>query len=167
MQNTIFQKKINSPIGNLYLNASERGLTGLYKNEQGVPFLEDSNYMAKKQLVFLTQAEKELAEYFAGVRTRFDIPLDVKGTPFQQLVWQTLGTIAYGQTISYKQLAIMVGNPNASRAVGAANGKNPLWIIIPCHRVTRSHGDLGGYAGGLATKAYLIKLEKTFSGLSL
>lgn len=160
------QLKVNFPIGNLYLTASENGLTGIYKEQQASPFTEEIGSFSEKQTNFLQQARTELEQYFAGTRKHFDVKLDINGTPFQRLVWQTLLTIPYGKTISYKQLAVLVGNPQASRAVGAANGKNPLWIIIPCHRVTRSQGDLGGYAGGVATKTFLLNLEKTFSSLN-
>ncbi|NKB46975.1 MAG: methylated-DNA--[protein]-cysteine S-methyltransferase [Legionellales bacterium] len=107
----------------------------------------------------LQQAVAQLTEYFNGERTTFTLPLAPTGTPFQQTVWQTLQTIPYGITWSYQQLAQAIGNSNASRAVGSANGKNPISIIIPCHRVIRASGNLGGYAGGLDKKTRLLTLE--------
>ncbi|MCD8193056.1 MAG: methylated-DNA--[protein]-cysteine S-methyltransferase [Tannerellaceae bacterium] len=109
----------------------------------------------------------QLQQYFRGERTAFDLPLQPEGTPFQQQVWQELLKIPYGQTISYKELACRVGNPKASRAVGSANGKNEIFIIIPCHRVLQSDGKLGGYAYGLEMKLFLLQLEKSNSGFSL
>ncbi len=103
---------------------------------------------------------KELEEYFDGNRQDFDIKLAPQGTEFQKLVWNNLRKIPYGQTISYKQLAEMAGNPKASRAVGMANNKNPIAIIVPCHRVIGSNGNLTGYAGGLDLKKELLELEK-------
>lgn len=161
MQLSIYlQLKINSPIGNIYLIASDKGLSGVYNSIQAVPMLDSSNYLLNKQRVILEHASRELAEYFENKRKTFTVQLDIQGTPFQQKVWQSLLEIPYGKTISYKQLAAMVGNPKASRAVGSANGKNPLWIIIPCHRVIAANGTLGGYAGGLATKKHLLDLEQ-------
>jgi len=106
------------------------------------------------------KAAKQLEEYFTGKRTRFDIPLDPQGTEFRCLVWKTLGEIPYGETRSYKQIAQAIKNPNACRAVGMANNKNPIWIMIPCHRVIGSDGTLTGYGGGLEMKQKLLELEK-------
>jgi len=102
----------------------------------------------------------QLDEYFAGKRRIFELPLSPEGTPFQQTVWKRLQEIPYGQTISYAQLAKAVGNPKACRAVGSANGKNPIPIIIPCHRVIASDGSLGGFSSGLENKIQLLALEK-------
>ena len=102
---------------------------------------------------------KQLDEYFNGKRFNFEIPLDPKGTVFQQAVWNALGTIPYGQTRSYKQIALMLDKPNACRAVGLANNRNPIWIIIPCHRVIGTNGALVGYGGGLEIKRKLLHLE--------
>jgi len=108
----------------------------------------------------LEQAEAQLREYFAGERRQFTLPLRPEGTPFQQAVWQALGRIPYGATCSYADLARAVGRPNACRAVGNANGHNPLPILIPCHRVIAADGSLGGYTGGLDKKALLLQLER-------
>lgn len=108
---------------------------------------------------FLARVARQLTEYFDGSRTTFDVPLAPEGTPFQQRVWTELARIPYGTTISYGELARRVGNPNASRAVGAANGKNPIPVIVPCHRVIGSSGRLTGFGGGLDAKRTLLELE--------
>lgn len=115
--------------------------------------------------ILLRQAEKELQEYFAGQRFQFDVPLGLNvfdwnmGTPFEKRAWQTLTRIGYGRTISYKEQALWMGNPKAIRAVGRANGKNPLSIFVPCHRVIGASGALTGYGGGLEMKSFLLNLE--------
>ncbi|MCF7859492.1 MAG: methylated-DNA--[protein]-cysteine S-methyltransferase [Candidatus Cloacimonetes bacterium] len=115
---------------------------------------------ADSDLPILTETEKQLSQYFQGKRQKFEIPLAPAGTMFQRNVWCELEKIEYGATISYQMLAERTGNNKRSRAVGNANGKNPIPIIIPCHRVIRKNGDLGGYAGGLKIKKTLLKLEK-------
>jgi len=112
----------------------------------------------------LEAARTQLEEYFAGERRDFDLPLAPKGTGFQQLVWRTLTTIGYAETWSYGQLARAIGRPAASRAVGAANGKNPLAIIVPCHRVIGANGTLTGYGGGLPAKKWLLQHEHKHGG---
>jgi len=107
----------------------------------------------------LARAETQLEEYFAGIRTEFDLPLEFEGTEFQRDVWLTLAEIPYGKTISYAELASMVGRPSAFRAVGQANGANPIPIVLPCHRVIASGGGIGGYGGGLDMKRQLLALE--------
>lgn len=107
----------------------------------------------------LVRTEKELNEYFTGMRSGFTVPLDMRGTPFQRQVWEALLGIPFGETRTYGQLAIQLGNPKATRAVGAANGRNPIAILVPCHRVIGHSGKLTGFAGGLDAKAYLLKLE--------
>ena len=107
----------------------------------------------------LEEAAGPLQQYFAGARRSFDLALDLRGTPFQQRVWRALPGIPYGQRRSYRQIALEIGHPRAVRAVGTANGANPLPIIVPCHRVVRSDGSLGGYGGGLAMKQALLRLE--------
>jgi len=108
----------------------------------------------------ISRTARQLDEYFAGKRQTFDVPIQPTGTPFQKLVWNALLTIPYGETRSYKEIAMMIGKPNACRAVGMANNKNPIAIIIPCHRVIGSDGSLVGYGGGLEIKKYLLGLEK-------
>ncbi len=107
----------------------------------------------------MQQAADELRRYFAGERVQFSCPLDLHGTPFQLMVWRELQQIPYGETRSYGEIAQAIGRPTASRAVGAANGANPVAIIVPCHRVIGSKGSLTGYGGGLPTKAWLLSLE--------
>jgi len=109
----------------------------------------------------LNQTKLQLEEYFSGRRTQFDLPLAAKGTDFQQSVWQALCKIPYGETWSYQQLADEIGNPKAVRAVGLANGKNPISVIVPCHRVIGKNGKLTGYAGGVETKEKLLQLERS------
>jgi methylated-DNA-[protein]-cysteine S-methyltransferase len=111
----------------------------------------------------VVEAIRQLREYFAGKRTGFDLPLAPKGTEFQRAVWRQLQEIPYGATISYGELARRVGNPKASRAVGSANGANPLPIVIPCHRVIAGDGSMGGFGGGLPTKEILLALEQRTS----
>jgi methylated-DNA-[protein]-cysteine S-methyltransferase len=108
----------------------------------------------------LLQLEKELGEYFIGNRTSFNLPINPKGTPFQKSVWETLCTIPYAETISYATEAKLFGNPKAIRAVASANGRNPIAILIPCHRVIATGGGLGGYSGGIEKKEFLLQLEK-------
>lgn len=119
-----------------------------------------NNESLKKQNIILKNTVTQLDEYFQGKRKSFELPIKLNGTEFQQKVWQNLQKIPYGKTISYKQLADMCGNPKASRAVGMANNKNPIAIIVPCHRVIGTNGKLTGYAGGLDLKSELLKLEK-------
>jgi methylated-DNA-[protein]-cysteine S-methyltransferase len=111
----------------------------------------------------VAEAIRQLRDYFAGKRTGFDLPLAPKGTEFQRAVWRQLQEIPYGETISYGELARRVGNPKASRAVGSANGANPLPIVIPCHRVIAGDGSIGGFGGGLPTKEILLALEQRTS----
>lgn len=151
------QKKINSRIGNLYLVASEIGLKGVFWVNQSI-LMDDGSNMKTSQILIHT--EKQLSEYFDGKRKEFDLLLDIEGTEFQKKVWTQLRQIPYGKTNSYKEVAAKVKNERASRAVGTANGKNPLSIIVPCHRVISSDGSLGGYAGGLNIKTKLLQLEK-------
>ncbi|WP_053147726.1 methylated-DNA--[protein]-cysteine S-methyltransferase [Pseudomonas sp. P97.38] len=152
-------KTIPSPVGQLTLVARERKLAAiLWENERlnrvrlG-PLEEDSQHPTLKE------TERQLAEYFAGQRSRFELELDFAGTDFQIRVWQALLTIPFGQTRSYRDIAIQIGQPTAVRAVGAANGRNPISIIAPCHRVIGSSGSLTGFAGGLAAKQFLLSLE--------
>jgi len=121
-----------------------------------------SEFSGRNDHPILALAESQLREYFAGKRTVFDIPLAPEGTEFQKLCWQQLARIPYGQTISYGEQARRLGRPNSARAVGAANGKNPIGIIIPCHRVIGASGNLTGFAGGIETKRKLLVLEADF-----
>jgi len=113
----------------------------------------------EKETPLIQEAAKQLEDYFAGERKDFDLPLAPKGTPFQLKVWQALTTIPYGETRSYKQIAEQIGNSRACRAVGLANNRNPIAIVVPCHRVIGANGKLVGYGGGLEVKKYLLELE--------
>ncbi|MGD9717121.1 MAG: methylated-DNA--[protein]-cysteine S-methyltransferase [Sulfuricurvum sp.] len=123
-------------------------------------FADEGTDIPNSDHPLLLRLEKELGEYFAGQRRTFDLPLAPRGTPFQLAVWETLRTIPYGETISYAQEAERFGNPKAVRAVASANGRNPISILIPCHRVIATGGGLGGYSGGVGKKAFLLALER-------
>ena len=155
-----FHTWMDSPIGRLFLIAQEQGLTAVYQITQSkevAPFLSLSN----QEHPHLECAQTQLQAYFAGHLHQFTVPLFVNhGTEFQRQVWQALTTIPYGQTWTYAQLADCIGRPKAVRAVGAANGRNPLGIIVPCHRVIASSGALQGYAGGLLNKQKLLHFEQ-------
>lgn len=141
-----------SPVGNLKIIATEKHITSIsfVGNQTGIDSAE--NLITKK-------CKKQLQEYFDGKRKIFDIPFETKGTLFQKKVWEELYSIPFGVTKSYKDLAEMIGNPKAARAVGGALNKNPIGIIVPCHRVIGSNKKLTGFAGGLDSKEYLLHLE--------
>lgn len=149
--------EIDSPTGRLTLVATDGVLSGLYMDEQRHRPRQETFGVPDPDAFGPVIAQ--LDEYFAGTRTDFDLPLALHGTPFQLTVWQALCTIPYGETVSYGQLADRIGRPTASRAVGLANGKNPISIIVPCHRVVGSTGDLTGYGGGLDRKRMLLSFE--------
>jgi O-6-methylguanine DNA methyltransferase len=159
----IYHQHLSSPLGSLFLGATDIGLCYLGFNEKNLyTFAHKHNAQLKATTQeFLTLTTTQIQEYFAHKRQNFDIPLDLFGTPFQQQVWQTLYTIPYGTTISYKQEAIQMGKPKSYRAVANANGRNPIVIIIPCHRVIATGGGLGGYSSGLDNKRFLLNLEHT------
>lgn len=141
------------------------GLFKIAEDGIGVTELEmvdatEKDNVETSETPLLAAAAGQLEEYLSGKRMIFDFPLNPKGTEFQKKVWDVLKTIPYGETWSYKQVAIALGKPTASRAVGMANNRNPIMIVVPCHRVVGSNGDLVGYAGGLDVKAMLLKLEK-------
>jgi len=148
---------VPSPIGDLLLTSDGDALTGLHM-DPGEGFTIDPNWEDGDDV--LTRAADQLRAYFAGELKTFDVPLALAGTPFQQRVWRELRRVPYGQTISYRELARRVGNPQASRAVGAANGQNPVAVIVPCHRVIASDGTLGGFGGGLERKEWLLNHER-------
>ena len=153
------QFKMNSPIGALYLVATSKGLQGVFWKKQLAPTAKSLGG-TQPSVKNLARAAKELEEYFEGRRKKFTLPLDLAGTPFQKSVWAQLQKIPYGATCSYRDIALKIKNSKAVRAVGSANGKNPLCIIIPCHRVIASNGSLGGYSGGTSLKTRLLTLEK-------
>lgn len=149
---------IDSPVGQLTLAGTAGFLTALYMDRQR--HRPPREWFGEPDREPFTEAIRQLGEYFAGQRTEFDLPLNPMGTPFQRTVWAALREIPYGETISYGQLADRIGNPAASRAVGLANGKNPIGVIIPCHRVVGADGSLTGYGGGLARKQHLLDFEQ-------
>lgn len=152
---------MQSPVGPLYLVASTKGLQGIFWKKQSVSMAKSLNDKTP-QIKTLARTVSQLAEYFTGKLEEFDIPFDIEGTPFQKQVWQQLSKIPFGKTCSYKDIAIKIKNPKAVRAVGTANGSNPICIIIPCHRVIAADGSIGGYAGGLSIKRQLLALEKRY-----
>lgn len=156
---TQFTKTIVSPVGALKLVASDAGLSAVLWENDDPKRVRVGELIDAPEYPVLIQAERELREYFAGERTSFSVPLDASGTAFQKKAWAALLTIPYGETRSYGQLAMQIGNPKASRAVGAANGRNPISIIVPCHRAVGSNGALTGFACGLEAKRYLLALE--------
>lgn len=156
---TLFYTEVESPVGKLKLVASSNDLVAvLWEHEQPNRVKLDPATLDRRQPILL-ETERQLTEYFSGERIEFDLPLQPDGSEFQKKVWQALREIPFGQTRSYLDLAKVVGSSRGARAVGAANGKNPLSIVVPCHRVVGSDGSLTGFAGGLETKAALLALE--------
>ncbi|HUR01881.1 MAG TPA: methylated-DNA--[protein]-cysteine S-methyltransferase [Nonomuraea sp.] len=149
---------VDSPVGPLTLVAVNGTLAGLYMRRQRHRPAEET--FGEPDPEPFTEVADQLQAYFDGRRTVFDLPMVFAGTPFQQRVWAALRDIPYGETITYGQLADRIGQPTAARAVGLANGKNPIGIIVPCHRVVGSTGHLTGYGGGLATKQHLLSFER-------
>jgi methylated-DNA-[protein]-cysteine S-methyltransferase len=155
---------IDSPVGELTIGATAAGVRfvlwpGESRSIAGAsadPVTDDE----PNATAILDEVASQLREYFAGARTMFDVPLDPIGTPFQLSAWQVLRTIPYGSTMSYGEQARSLGDPNKARAVGAANGRNPISIIVPCHRVVGSNGSLTGFAGGIESKAWLLDHER-------
>jgi methylated-DNA-[protein]-cysteine S-methyltransferase len=157
---SLASKTIESPVGKLKLVASDNALVAILWEKDSPRRVRLSDLAANDRHPVLVETERQLSEYFSGKRKTFSIALDMRGTRFQKEVWEALLAIPFGETRSYGQLAKQLGNPQATRAVGAANGRNPLSIIVPCHRVIGSSGKLTGFAGGLDVKAHLLSLEK-------
>jgi methylated-DNA-[protein]-cysteine S-methyltransferase len=158
---TLTTTTLETPVGPLRLVASATGLRSVsFHGEVPGPDAVDGDSPV------LAQAARQLGEYFAGTRTAFTIPLDLRGTPFQLDAWQRLAEIPYGETVSYAEQARRVGRPRAVRAIGAANGSNPVPIVLPCHRVIGSDGALTGFGGGLEVKRALLDHEAGVRGLS-
>jgi methylated-DNA-[protein]-cysteine S-methyltransferase len=149
---------IDSPIGRLTLTSDGAALTGLYMAGPSKP-PRTADWVMDPTVAPLPEAARQLREYFAGERRRFDLPLRLQGTDFQKRVWQQLTAIPFGETWSYGQLAKRLDNPSACRAVGLANGKNPIAVIVPCHRVIGADGSLTGFGGGLERKEWLLAHE--------
>lgn len=149
---------LNSPLGIIKI-------TGDYYYVSGIDFVDENmdDLPENSNSPALKKCSGQLEEYFAGKRKTFDVPLKLEGTTFQKKIWEALGKIPYGKTCSYQDIAIMTGNPRAVRAVGGANNKNPVGIIVPCHRVIGKDGSLTGYGGGLWRKEWLLEHEKKIS----
>jgi methylated-DNA-[protein]-cysteine S-methyltransferase len=156
---------IDSPVGPLLLVAADGKLTGLYLDGRAPARVQAALDAAAgpaspADRAVLAEAARQLAEYFGGQRKEFDLPLALAGTAFQRTVWAALLRIGYGETVSYGELADRIGRPTAARAVGLANGRNPVSIVVPCHRVVGADGSLTGYGGGLGNKRRLLDLEQ-------
>ena len=149
-----------SPVGVLRLVAHDQALVAVLWENENPKRVRLAELVEHNQHPILLETERQLSEYFAEKRQNFDLPLDFAGTDFQKQVWQALLQIPFGETRSYKDIALQIGNVKAVRAVGAANGKNPISIIAPCHRVVGANGNLVGFAGGLDNKDILLTLEK-------
>lgn len=156
----LHETTMTSPVGPLRLIASDRGLRAvLWPDDDPARVHLGEQPELTTDHPILDDAISQLEEYFAGVRTEFDLPLDAVGTEFQQACWQVLSEIPYGSTISYGEQADLLGRPTAVRAVGGANGRNPLSVVVPCHRVVAAGGALAGFAGGIETKKWLLEHE--------
>lgn len=156
---TLAHTSFTSPVGELALVASDIGLVAILWQDDDPARVRLGAYAALSNHPILEDARAQLTDYFAGRLQAFTVPLDFRGTPFQQTVWAALLDIPFGETRSYGDIARTVGRPTASRAVGAANGRNPISIIAPCHRVVGANGALTGFAGGVETKRWLLDFE--------
>ncbi len=150
---------LDSPIGRLLLRSDAVALTGLYMDVPGHAPRDMQNWVEDGNAGILPEAVRQLGEYFAGDRREFDLAMRLDGTEFQRRVWKVLTEIPFGETWSYRQLAQRIDNPNACRAVGLANGRNPISILVPCHRVIGADGSLTGYGGGVERKRWLLAHE--------
>jgi methylated-DNA-[protein]-cysteine S-methyltransferase len=159
-------KMIETPVGKLKLVASDNALVAILWEKDNPRRVRLSELFADDRRPVLVETQRQLSEYFSGKRKTFSITLEMRGTRFQKDVWEALLAIPFGETRSYGQLATQLGNPRATRAVGAANGRNPLSIVVPCHRVIGSSGKLTGFAGGLEVKEHLLALEKRLCDVS-
>lgn len=156
----MFTTRVETPVGPLRLFASDEGLRGvLWAGQELRPLKLDDTPIDKPEHPVLCKAVRQLGEYFAGKRSTFDVPLDPVGTDFQQRAWLELRKVPFGETRTYGEQAKAIGRPTASRAIGAANGRNPLSIFVPCHRIVGANGCLTGFAGGLEAKRLLLALE--------
>ena len=159
MDSSIFTTQISSPVGVLHLAASDAALLAVVWRRHSTPQLPFDSAPERPEHPVLAETIRQLHQYFAGRRLNFDLPLEFRGTDFQRRAWQALLTIPFGETRSYAQMARHIGSPAAVRAVGAANGRNPISIIAPCHRVIGSNGELTGFGGGMEAKAWLLAHE--------
>ena len=157
---SLASKAIDSPVGKLRLAASTNGLRAILWENDAPERVRLGVLVNNETDQLLVRTERQLVEYFAGRRRNFTVPLDLRGTPFQLEVWDALLAIPFGETRKYGEIARQLGNPKAARAVGAATGKNPVSIIVPCHRVIGTRGKLTRFAGGLDAKEHLLELER-------
>lgn len=170
MNDTLYATTHPSPVGPLTIVASDAGVRAIMWPDDTaarVPTVDEPILVESNEHPVLASAVVQLDQYFAGERHDFDVPLDAVGTDFQQAAWRALRTIPYGETVSYGQQAERMGDKRKARAVGAANGRNPISIIVPCHRVVGANGSLTGFAGGIDTKAWLLQHEASTSGTTL
>ena len=162
---TLYYSQMNSPIGPLNVAVSEKGLVALEFDRGAFPRAKNKNLYWQESSEKTKPFTRELDEYFAGQRRDFSFPLDLRGTPFQVQCWRALLAIPYGETRTYADIARVVKKPQAFRAVGMANNRNPIAIVVPCHRVIASDGTLCGYGGGLDVKRKLLELEGALTGI--
>lgn len=168
MGNEVYQTIIESPIGSIQISGTEEYITSIQFVEENTservtwshPLTKSSTSPTYPNWQLGNDAKKQLEEYFSGTRIEFDLPLQPEGTEFQQAVWEALQKIPFGKTETYGNIAKAIGKPKAARAIGQANNRNPIAIVIPCHRVIGSNKQLTGYAGGLERKEFLLELEK-------
>ena len=152
--------QFESPQGTMIITATPKGLAGVYfKGQKHFPKRREWKRDARHPV--LRKARRELMEYFAGKRARFEVALDPQGTDFQRSVWKQIAKVGFGKTLTYGELAKRAGHPGSARAAGAATGRNPIGIIVPCHRIMSANGSLSGYAGGLALKRALLRMESS------
>ena len=158
--------KIKTPIGPLFLSEENNALTGISFSDKDTRTYQAGRQaeIKEQETPVLAETKRQLEEYFAGKRKEFDLPLSMRGTSFQKMVWEELLKIPYGETVTYGEIAARINNPRAGRAVGMANHHNPISIVVPCHRVIGADGRLTGYGGGLQIKESLLDLEKKYRG---
>jgi methylated-DNA-[protein]-cysteine S-methyltransferase len=159
MDRNVFYRQLSSPLGKVLLTSDGQALTGLFMTRLAEASAPEMAARWRQDDAPFREVSAQLEAYFEGEATSFDVPMDPAGTPFQRRVWRELCAIPYGSAISYVELARRIGQPTASRAVGGANGRNPISIIVPCHRVIAADGTLGGYGGGLDRKRWLLEHE--------
>jgi methylated-DNA-[protein]-cysteine S-methyltransferase len=160
MNDLVYFDRVATPLGPMLLATDGVALTGAWFDGQRYLPSIDARWQSRSELTVLRRARAMLAEYFDGTRTQFDIALAPRGTPFQRAVWKQIFAVSYGETIAYRDLAARVGHASAVRAAGAATGRNPLSVFVPCHRIVGAGGALTGYAGGLDRKRALLALER-------
>ena len=164
MRNIVYFDRVPTPLGGMVLASDGDALSGAWFDGQRYQPQIGPVWQRRPDLPLLRRAAAELAEYFSGERIAFDVPLAPVGTPFQRDVWRAIASVPYGATIAYRDLAARAGRPESIRAAGTATGRNPLSIIVPCHRIVGADGALTGYAGGLARKRALLALEHAAIG---